>query len=419
MHLFLQNIKHYIFTIIALTVMVLFISSTSIANIRDHEDVGCVPNETLSVRFNNSQIIVDDTIDLQGRTYFLPYKSNLNFKKGGIIINGILHGDSTLITHLGECIFDSIILEGSWIINNIATDLFKTRDSHTLSNMSVLTSDKIYNTITINHNCFTDIKEWGSHFKIKSFTKVIFNADIYTNKTTFKGGYCMQTVGQNIQIIGNGHYLFGSLANPAQESCWEWLHGLKISKECKNISIEKLNTWLFPGDGFSIQGSDIHISNVNSRFNGRQGMSITQGRNIYITDSEFTFTSFYRLASGQGPGAGIDIEPDKGNHVDSIKIIRCLLDNNFKYMNGHVNDIEIYNTGDAEIEIIGCKFSGLYLGDCANVNIIDCSSLNSIFCINNNITNITISNSGRPCIYSRHKYNEIKGIKFMNFSNNY
>ncbi len=349
----------------------------------------------------NNRYVIDDTINLNGADVFIPSGICLEFKKG-IIRNGTLRGDSTIIlSSTNQAIFADIILEGSWKLENISTNLFEKTDINTLANISCLSSEKHFNRITIDSNCVAPIKPWSSWFIIKSNTALILNADIYTLPTKYKGGYCMMIDGENITIDGNGHYLFGCLSSPYQKECSEWLHGLSINKSSSQVKVFRLNSWYFCGDGFYSQGSDVLISNVNAKFNGRQGLSITNGKNIVIKDSYFSKTGYYKIASGGGPGAGIDIEPNKGDSVNNIFIKDCRMADNFQYMDGQINDLEIYGTSNAKIEISNCYFSGLYLGDCSNVRIDNCTELKTIYYINKRVDNIKLYKSSHPQIIYR------------------
>ena len=143
------------------------------------------------------------------------------------------------------------------------------------------------------------------------------------------------------------------------------------------------------------------FNGINAKFNGRQGLSITKGENIKVENSTFSFTSFYKIASGGGPGAGIDIEPNKGDTINNIIVNGCELENNLRYIKNHVNDLEIYGTGNANIKISNCRVRGLYLGSCSNVTLEHCKELNSIFCIDNKIRNINIGSSGNPAVFGK------------------
>lgn len=85
------------------------------------------------------------------------------------------------------------------------------------------------------------------------------------------------------------------------------------------------------------QCNNIHIDGVVSKNNRRQGMSIIDGRNIYISNSEFSGTN------GTAPESGIDIEPDNGAAmVTDVFINNCIFDGNAGYglLGGHGEGFE-------------------------------------------------------------------------------
>ena len=68
---------------------------------------------------------------------------------------------------------------------------------------------------------------------------------------------------------------------------------------------------------------DVHISNVRSLRNSRQGMSLVAGQDIIVEDSEFSWTQ------GACPQAGIDLEPSSGGEpVHNITFRRLVMRNN-------------------------------------------------------------------------------------------
>jgi len=100
--------------------------------------------------------------------------------------------------------------------------------------------------------------------------------------------------------------------------------------DSQNIYIKDCNISNFWGDGICVgwgstinQCSNIHLDNVVSTNNRRQGMSIVDGTKIYINSSQFSNTN------GTAPQYGIDIEPDgSALPVTDVLINNCLFENN-------------------------------------------------------------------------------------------
>lgn len=108
----------------------------------------------------------------------------------------------------------------------------------------------------------------------------------------------------------------------------EWGFGVLISSNTRNIVVRDMVARDFWGDGYYIGGNtsslptDILLENVTSDNNRRQGLSITQARNVIVRDSVFKNTN------GTAPEAGIDIEPNENDLVENITIINTALTGN-------------------------------------------------------------------------------------------
>jgi len=345
----------------------------------------------------NRRYIINKEIDLETKNLELSPKVILIFEKG-LIRNGSITGDSTQILAGKDPIFDNIKLEGSWKLSEISTDMFLTIDDEIAANISTLSSDKQYNKIIINQDLKIPIKPWDSYFVIKSNTDLILNADLFTLPTRLKGGYCINVKGTNVTIEGNNHFLFGTLPSPYQQECFEWLHGLNIDSGTLNVKVENLNSWLFCGDGFYNSGSNVTFNNVNAKFNGRQGMSITNGRNIIVKNSSFTHTGYYRICTSNGPGAGIDIEPNEGDTVNNIKIDNCSIINNYRNKYGFVNDLEFFNAKKADVTVTNSDIGGLSFGKCSHIRFNNCPNIKTVVGINEDIHSICVYYSIMPLL---------------------
>lgn len=162
----------------------------------------------------------------------------------------------------------------------------------------------------------------------------------------------------------------------------EWGVGINIvgSSKISVTGIHISNCW---GDGIYIGdrlASDIKIDNVISDNNRRQGLSITDARNVTITNSEFTNTN------GTLPQAGIDIEPNPGQSVENVKI-----DN---------------------VKLIGNKGSGVdILGAHSPVRGVEIS--NSVM-IDNSGVGVMMSSASKVALNNSHISGSIFGIELRN-----
>jgi Pectate lyase superfamily protein/Right handed beta helix region len=97
----------------------------------------------------------------------------------------------------------------------------------------------------------------------------------------------------------------------------EWGMGLRIGDKAARVTVAGVTAKEMWGDGFYIGGGDnVALCGVEAIHNRRQGLSIVDGRNILVTQSEF------RETAGTAPSGGIDIEPDLKNSVEGVDIER-------------------------------------------------------------------------------------------------
>lgn len=123
----------------------------------------------------------------------------------------------------------------------------------------------------------------------------------------------------DVNIIG------GSLVGERYEhlgNAGEYGFGIDVRKSHR-VAIQDVTVSKFWGDGVYIgypwddeprTNEDIRICGLVATDNRRQGLSITAGRRIHITDSTFSHTR------GTNPQRGIDIEPDGEELVEDVRI---------------------------------------------------------------------------------------------------
>ncbi len=102
----------------------------------------------------------------------------------------------------------------------------------------------------------------------------------------------------------------------------EWGMGIRIIDGAESITVTNITISDCWGDGIYVGGfinedsvSSILIDNVVSDNNRRQGLSITSAKNVIVSNSVFKNTN------GTAPESGIDIEPNKDQVTEDIKII--------------------------------------------------------------------------------------------------
>lgn len=337
----------------------------------------------------NGELFVNKKINLQGKKIFIPEGGVLKFSRKGQFLNGTLVGNKSQIKGNINSIFGNIRIEGTWNVHNLSTKMFEKTDVYTLENLSNLSSNEIFNNIYVEDDCIVPIPHFTSVFKIKSNTNVFLLADIRSLATKFKGGYALEIIGDNVLIDGNNHSIVGTIKIDKNNN-QEWQHGIYIGRNSKNVQIRNVKLREFWGDGIYVMGENIVISNLESSFNGRQGLSLTHGKNIKILNSEFHHTGYIEICSCKGPGAGIDIEPNKGDTVYNIYIENCKLHDNYKYMKQYVNDFQVYNAKNSKIHVRSSEIGGIYLGTSDKIIFENCKIEDTVFGIDTKVKDVVI-----------------------------
>ena len=370
--------------------------------------------------------------DLNGETIEMQEGCTLKFN-GGSLKNGILKGRDTSIISKPQQIFSCVLIEGTWSITDIYSAWFdfvsqngdsKYDNTDNLVSLFALTSEKCNNNVFINSGNFWINANNDDIYRImlKSNTHVFNSATIHVFGSN-KQQYYLFYAENKQNIVFEGGELIGDIDSHIGTG-GELYHGLCI-RSCINIIIKDAKFSNFWGDGIDlikdgekgIHNKNIRIDNIICDNNRRQGMSIEDGVNIFVSNSLFLNTGNTIATS---PAAGIDIEPveiDGYNclihnviisdcnfinnkigiacqlpKVSGIRISNC--DCGFVYFND-VKDVTLKEP----IRIISSNIDRLYFyRNCTNIMIDNCSIHNIIGekSITNDLcslSNISINNS--------------------------
>lgn len=188
----------------------------------------------------------------------------------------------------------------------------------------------------------------------------------------------------------------------------EWGMGVNVEKS-SNVKISDINITNCWGDGIYIGGESsngVVIDGVISDNNRRQGLSITNAKNITITSSEFKNTN------GTLPQAGIDLEPNPGQTVEDIKI------DNIKSIGNKGSGVDILGMNGPVRRV---KISNSVLQDNAGIGVM-MSGANDIALTNDVIRNSTFGIEVKNDVYNvvasglDISYNQSRGVSLV--SNN-
>lgn len=256
---------------------------------------------------------IDGIYDLQGDSLVIPYGTIIQFE-GGVIKSGKIIGNNTTIK--GSPKFENVKISGEWHIQDISSDFIRcSDDTQKLQNLFALTSNSVYNKVTIEEEVYDVNIEDLYLVKIKDSTDVILNGQIYLRPNKLQRYYMfLVDCCTNVNISGKGAIVGDYEHHIGNDG--EWGMGICI-KNSQQITIQDMNISGCWGDCITISGASNNIDIVNCTLHGsrRQGISICDGSHILVDGC-----NIYQIG-GTDPGHGIDIEPDPNNHVSSVIIM--------------------------------------------------------------------------------------------------
>lgn len=269
----------------------------------------------------NSEYVLTSDFDLGGKVYSIPSGVTIKQKRG-IIKNGTLIGNGTKID-AKSALFENVRIKGDWNVPKISTDLFVDLSyDNALRDVVALTSSKVHNVVRIKKGnyVFAFCKNSESGIVPASNTKLQIDGTLLLKPNDFKNYYIVNIKGDNIHVFGNGTIEGDKFTHTGKDG--EWGMGVNFAN-ATNCSISDLsikNCW---GDCVYIgrHSKNCIVSNCNLDNGRRQGISITSGENIKISNCIIS------NVNGTAPEFAIDIEPNKGDTVKNV-IIKDVTVNN-------------------------------------------------------------------------------------------
>lgn len=269
----------------------------------------------------NSIFVVQADIDLHGKTYLMPEDVTLVSKKG-VIKNGTLIGNRTLIKTT-NVVFDKVAIKGEWNVNKISTSLFKDLSyKNALRDVMALTNPMIQNEVIIGdgHYMFYAEKDGAKYIRVFSNTNVSINGVIEIVPNSYKSYNILCIEGKNIKVSGTGTIIGDKRNHLGNEG--EWGMGLYVtnSSNCVISGLSVKDCWgdcVYVGKG----SKDIVLSNLTLVNGRRQGISVTDGENIKVSNTTISGVS------GTSPGYAIDVEPNKQNKIRNVTIENVITKN--------------------------------------------------------------------------------------------
>lgn len=306
--------------------------------------------KTLPIKANKTYTLKSNW-DLKGETYVLPEGVTLK-SRGGVFKNGTLIGNETKIDSK-KPLFEEVLIMGDWNVSVITTSLFTNLDyENSLRDVLALANPEVENNVVIEDKVYTvSAKSFQAALDICSNTTLIINGTIRLQPNEHKGCAILQINGsENVVVKGSGSLIGDKKEHTGTEG--EWGHGINILKS-NNVTIEGLNVKSCWGDCIYVgnESSNIIIDNCSLNDGRRQGISVTSADGVVINGC--TITNVF----GTAPQHGIDIEPNKGESANNVRIENVAISNchggimSWRPESASIGDIIIKNCTISNIKV--------------------------------------------------------------------
>lgn len=393
--------------IISVAVMMSCRTESAEANPISKENVTDTINASILGTFVSNKIIIDKDVNLNGCFCEIPIGKTLVFR-GGIIKNGILHGNMTKIECKGKA-FYKITIKGSWDIPKISTKLFSDLSyENSLKDVVALAHPEVQNRIIIEKDDYKVRAEKKSDvcIPICSNTDLILKGTIRLASNDYKSYNIIQVNGENINIKGNGTIIGDKHTHTGTEG--EWGMGIRLRGAINTIvsGVTIKDCW---GDCIYVGGNSRNVLIEKCRLDEgrRQGISVTKANGITI--KKCTITN----VGGTAPEYAIDIEPNKHDSVDNIVIENVTVKNcegGFVVSRGK-NDDGATTPWIGKVEIRNCRVLckrkiPIRVKRCEEVEIEKCSLY-----VQKGITAITVIETGKAVVQNNTASIDSKTIK--------
>lgn len=275
----------------------------------------------MSLYEQGNNYIITDTIDLHGKTLYLPADVKIVIR-GGLFKNGCIVGNNTPLKY-NKTVFDSVHIKGSWLVPCISTEMFKSLSyDNSLKDVLALANSQIQNNIKIEKGLYqvTATKNSPICLNVESNTELKIDGTIKLTPNDLTGYSILNISGKNISISGKGSIVGDKFTHTGTEG--EWGMGICVAGG-ENISIYGLkieNCW---GDCIYIRrnAKDVVIEDCTLDNGRRQGISIISAQNVLIKNCTIS------NIGGANPAYAIDVEPNQGDQVRNVEIINVEANN--------------------------------------------------------------------------------------------
>lgn len=272
-----------------------------------------IPVERLG-RVEKGRLLIEHDVNLKGGICLLPKGITL-CAKGGLLRHGTIVGEFTKI-QAKDALFDKVAIKGSWDVSDISTKLFADLSyENSLRDVVALAHPKVQNRIVIEKGDYRVRAEKKATvcIPICSNTDFILKGTIRLEANDFKGYDIIQVKGKNINIKGNGTIIGDKRSHTGTEGQWGMGINLRSAINSTVVGLKIKDCW---GDCIYVGGNSRNVLIEKCRLDHgrRQGISVTKANGITVRNCSIT------NVGGSAPEYAIDIEPNRRDSVDNIRI---------------------------------------------------------------------------------------------------
>lgn len=302
---------------------------------------GNMPSSLLMMKKDRTYT-VSQMIDLKGETIMLPPNGTILFQ-GGILCNGTVVGNNTLIKGDKTLLFRDVIIKGSFRNHSVYSEWFELKGGKADNKkvfdaiMALAVGNTNTDVYIQSGDYYTSVGGPGNGISIPSNTHVHNESSIYALPSSLEK-YNVITIKDVENVTFEGGRIIGDVGSHSG-STGEWGYGISLTG-ARNSTIQDVHISRCWGDGINVQAlysdyqnktttghcRNIIIKNVVCDSNRRQGMSIEGCIGISVSDSRFINTGIIQSTL---PTAGIDIEPWFDTEVvKDVQINNCVFADN-------------------------------------------------------------------------------------------
>ncbi len=336
---------------------------------------------------NQDSYTIRDTIDLQGKTWYLPPNVIINME-GGLIRNGAISGNNTRLGN-NRNIFDNVRIKGQWIVPIISTSMFKNLAyDNSLKDVLALASPQVRNRIVINKGDYYLKASTNSEecLRVVGNTDVILEGNIVLRPNDFTHYSILYLTGDNISIQGNGCIVGDKPTHTGSKG--EWGMGVYIAGGL-NVVLEGIGIKDCWGDCVYINRNarKVLIENCTLDNGRRQGISVISAHDVVIRHCKIQ--NIY----GTNPAYAIDVEPNKGDVIGSVLIENVEVSNcrggfasygkasDAQISNVVIKDCYVHKTEQVPLSFIstnGITIKNCTISDSQTIQAIECIDVDNV-----------------------------------------